>query len=865
MEVIIIMLLKNGDSGVQVKYLQQGLRIMCCNPGNIDSAFGAGTQVAVEKFQNDQGISADGIVGDETWNCLMAEIKPIQQALKDKGFYSGAITGIAKDSTYNAVLKFQESRQLTADGMVGVATRERLFNDFTGDDEVAMLPLTIGSRGDYVLNLQYGLRILCCSPGALDGVFGSGTESAVEKFQGKYGLSETGVVNGETWNRLKDEIRAIQIQLDEKEYAIARIDGLATSALVETIKQFQADNWLTADGQVGPSTYDILFSDIESGATDALPLKVGSRGPQVLYFQYALRINCFNPNGTDGIFGNGMASAVNRYKTGKGLTADGVVDTETWETMREDIRPLQTALAGRGYEVGFIDGIASDAVYEAVLQFQRDNHLTADGMVGSSTKALLLGGTNGEGTISSTLRLGSNGSLTRYLQRLMHELGFMITINGIFDESTYNAVIDFQENHNLDSDGVVGGGTWSELFKEYSVDVPGTGIEKMVNVAQHELEWGFAEDNANNITPYGQWYGLNGSAWCAMFVSYCAYQAGVLETEVPKYAWCPSGMTWYKNRQKYHKKNSGYIPRVGDIIFFYNNELGRVAHTGIVIGGDEDYVITIEGNTSIDAVEQRTYSRNHSTIDGYGNNGGKPIWESAPPTEEEKEDVLREYFEEFLDDLKLTIPSTSLELNKEYTIPMTSFAKVVVIASTETTIFDNIASNSGAISIDITDGLQLSAGVNIGDYIALAVDGLEDIVDVAVLKQILLDFSLTVDIGQSLIGMGIRTDEDGQWAYIEEGTKVSLEIKSGYPPVDFVIKRTYCIKMENPMESVLEPVYNFVKEHPLEVAGGAILFVVAAYLIGTGAISIAGLAALGAALLQIVQNILKLLPSLPKV
>lgn len=26
------MLLKNGDSGVQVKYLQQGLRIMCCNP-----------------------------------------------------------------------------------------------------------------------------------------------------------------------------------------------------------------------------------------------------------------------------------------------------------------------------------------------------------------------------------------------------------------------------------------------------------------------------------------------------------------------------------------------------------------------------------------------------------------------------------------------------------------------------------------------------------------------------------------------------------------------------------------------------------------------------------------------------------------
>lgn len=78
------MLLKNGDSGLQVKYLQQGLRIMCCNPGNIDSVFGPGTQAAVQKFQEEQGLAADGIVGDNTWDCLTAEIKPIQRALKDK-------------------------------------------------------------------------------------------------------------------------------------------------------------------------------------------------------------------------------------------------------------------------------------------------------------------------------------------------------------------------------------------------------------------------------------------------------------------------------------------------------------------------------------------------------------------------------------------------------------------------------------------------------------------------------------------------------------------------------------------------------------------------------------------------------------
>ena len=334
------MLLKNGDSGLQVKYLQQGLRIMCCNPGNIDSVFGPGTQAAVQKFQEEQGLAADGIVGDNTWDCLTAEIKPIQRALKDKGVYSGSITGIAKDSTYNAVLKFQENCQLKADGMVGAATRERLFNTSSGSDEDTMLPLTMGSRGDYVLNLQYGLRILCCSPGALDGVFGSGTESAVKKFQGKYRLNETGIVDSDTWKQLKNEIRSIQRRLDERGYSIANVDGLATSALVETIKTFQEDNWLTADGQVGPSTFDVLFDDVENGATDALPLKLKSRGPQVLYFQYALRINCFNPNGTDGIFGAGMQSAVNRYKTGKGLPADGMVDTKQCARISGPFRQL---------------------------------------------------------------------------------------------------------------------------------------------------------------------------------------------------------------------------------------------------------------------------------------------------------------------------------------------------------------------------------------------------------------------------------------------------------------------------------------------------------------------------------------------
>ena len=105
------------------------------------------------------------------------------------------------------------------------------------------------------------------------------------------------------------------------------------------------------------------------------------------------------------------------------------------------------------------NGIATEKVYNAVLKYQEDNRLIADGMVGASTKALLLGGTTGGGTVSSTLKAGSNGSLTLYLQRILRALGYSLTVNGIFDTETQAVAIAFQIANNLEADGIVGGGT----------------------------------------------------------------------------------------------------------------------------------------------------------------------------------------------------------------------------------------------------------------------------------------------------------------------------------------------------------------------------------------------------------------------
>ncbi|WP_232199130.1 peptidoglycan-binding protein [Thermosinus carboxydivorans] len=51
----------------------------------------------------------------------------------------------------------------------------------------------------------------------------------------------------------------------------------------------------------------------------------------------------------------------------------------------EDVRYLQKMLADKGYYAGAIDGIFGGATMRAVLEFQRDNGLVADGIVGKDT------------------------------------------------------------------------------------------------------------------------------------------------------------------------------------------------------------------------------------------------------------------------------------------------------------------------------------------------------------------------------------------------------------------------------------------------------------------------------------------------
>lgn len=131
----------------------------------------------------------------------------------------------------------------------------------------------------------------------------------------------------------------------------------------------------------------------------------------------------------------------------------------------------------------------------------------------------------------------------------------------------------------------------------------------IVDVAIGEIGY---KEQGNNRTKYGAWYGMNGAAWCHMFVSWCAYKAGVSTSIVPKTASTSAGMAWFKKNGLFRYKGK-YIPKRGDIVYFKTNR----SHVGIVEKVVGSTLHTVEGNTS-DRVARRTYPLSNATITGYG-------------------------------------------------------------------------------------------------------------------------------------------------------------------------------------------------------------------------------------------------------
>lgn len=134
--------------------------------------------------------------------------------------------------------------------------------------------------------------------------------------------------------------------------------------------------------------------------------------------------------------------------------------------------------------------------------------------------------------------------------------------------------------------------------------------QKMVNIALKEEGY---RESGNNNTKYGAWFGYNGVAWCAIFVCWCANQAGVSTSVIPKVASVSSLMSFAKSHNKWQPKGNGYRPTPGDILI---QKSAGASHTGIVVKSDSSRFYTIEGNSS-NRVAQRNYSYSDSKLTGF--------------------------------------------------------------------------------------------------------------------------------------------------------------------------------------------------------------------------------------------------------
>lgn len=144
-----------------------------------------------------------------------------------------------------------------------------------GAAPAAAKPLEKGDRGARVVKLQQLLGI------GVDGVFGSGTERVVKRFQRRHDLTADGIVGAGTWRMLRrardarrqrtgsrarrsstrgegiSPSRSRAVRILQRRLGIA-VDGVFGPGTLRAVKAYQRRKGLTADGVVGPGTWSAL-------------------------------------------------------------------------------------------------------------------------------------------------------------------------------------------------------------------------------------------------------------------------------------------------------------------------------------------------------------------------------------------------------------------------------------------------------------------------------------------------------------------------------------------------------------------------------------------------------------------------------
>ncbi len=437
-------LLTNGSEGAQVKALQQALQELGYYEKTIDSKFGSGTGQAVSAFQEKNSL---GVTGDAD---------PVSQSLLFEG-------------------EPVNSR--------GVKVQVQTLPPIPG---VTMRP---GDRGDAVVSMQQKLKTLHLYSGQPDGVYNSETESAVRAFQKVNNLTADGIAGEKTQAQLAQAI----LQPSSSQQTPAQI-GETTIYNPQEEPAAVYPYTTTAAASVNlrkrASTSAMRLITIPQGASLEVLEDTGS------YLKASYR----------GYTGYAMKDFINvpeQYLTGKVLdmNTDARVKYETLTVGAEGrkVRALQQALSELGFYGNQVDGKFGAGTTAALKAFQKKNNLRETGIALPELQQLLFEQRvrSSRGSLvlvktlppvdGLTLAQGDYGDAVYELHQMLMKSGhYDSTVGYEFTRATALAVSAFQKDHSIKVTGKADSFTMLALKTNLSVQSPGPGSDLPVQTPPTE-------------------------------------------------------------------------------------------------------------------------------------------------------------------------------------------------------------------------------------------------------------------------------------------------------------------------------------------------------------------------------------------
>jgi peptidoglycan hydrolase-like protein with peptidoglycan-binding domain len=204
------------EPSAEVRDAQQRLQTYGFYNGPADGLWGPETKAAVERYQQNRGLTVTGRLDDATRNSMRVpgvspvtlsdptDVRTIQNRLRQLGHYNGPADGVWGPDTQIAMENFQRSRGLDA-GQVNVATISAMgLNPNAFPTRTAAAPPAFREplEPGVVRGVQQRLRQYGYYNSKVDGRWGPQTERGLANFQRSRGIEATGQLNPTTASAL---------------------------------------------------------------------------------------------------------------------------------------------------------------------------------------------------------------------------------------------------------------------------------------------------------------------------------------------------------------------------------------------------------------------------------------------------------------------------------------------------------------------------------------------------------------------------------------------------------------------------------------------------------------------------------------